>query len=93
MANDKNDELILRDILAIDRTKLANNRTLLSFVRTSIYFFASAVAINHVEKLEDYTFAAQLFTLISILLLIIGVVNYFVHRKNMRKLYNTKKYY
>jgi putative membrane protein len=91
MAVEENKKLILRDILAIDRTKMANNRTLLAFVRTSIYFFASAVAINHVEKLEDYTLVGRLFTIISVLLLVIGIANYFVHRKKINKLYNTKE--
>ena len=33
----KNEELILRDYLAIERTKLANVRTLFSYIRTSLY--------------------------------------------------------
>ena len=34
----KNEELILRDYLAIERTKLANVRTLFSYIRTSSIF-------------------------------------------------------
>lgn len=35
------DEMILRDHLAYDRTVLANERTLLSYLRTSIALFAA----------------------------------------------------
>jgi putative membrane protein len=35
------DQMILRDHLAYDRTVLANERTLLSYLRTSIALFAS----------------------------------------------------
>lgn len=38
-------DLILRDLLAIDRTKLANERTLLSYLRTSFAFAAGAITL------------------------------------------------
>lgn len=38
-------DLILRDLLAIDRTKLANERTLLAYLRTSFAFAAGAVTL------------------------------------------------
>lgn len=37
-ASFKPDELILRDWLALDRNKLANERTLLAYVRTGLSF-------------------------------------------------------
>ena len=37
----KNEELILRDYLAIERTKLANVRTLFSYIRTSLYLLTA----------------------------------------------------
>jgi putative membrane protein len=43
----KPDELILRDRLAIDRTHLANERTLLAYVRTAfMLLIAGATAIK-----------------------------------------------
>ena len=38
------DELILRDLLALDRTRLANERTFLAYVRTSIMVGVSGVS-------------------------------------------------
>ncbi|MDR3145782.1 MAG: DUF202 domain-containing protein [Treponema sp.] len=39
------EEKILRDYLALDRTKLANERTLLAYLRTVIGLIASAVGL------------------------------------------------
>ena len=41
----KNEELILRDYLAIERTKLANVRTLFSYIRTSLYLLTAGIGI------------------------------------------------
>jgi putative membrane protein len=38
-------ELILRDELAIDRTRLANERTLLAYIRTALAFAVTGAAI------------------------------------------------
>jgi putative membrane protein len=40
-----NEEKILRDYLALDRTKLANERTLLAYMRTVIGLVASAIGL------------------------------------------------
>lgn len=39
----KTDELILRDLLALDRTRLANERTFLAYLRTAIMVGVSGV--------------------------------------------------
>lgn len=37
-------EVILRDYLAIERTRLANERTLLSYIRSSLYLLLGGMA-------------------------------------------------
>jgi len=41
------DDLILRDDLAIDRTLLANERTLLSYLRSAVALFIAGGSIMH----------------------------------------------
>ena len=55
LKNDFNnqDDLILRDRLAIVRTKLANERTLFSYIRTSLYLLTAGVGILEIESIEN----------------------------------------
>lgn len=50
------DQLILRDVLAIDRTRLANERTLLAWLRTALMLLVSGVTLI---KLFDGVLAMQ----------------------------------
>ena len=82
------DELILRDTLAIDRTRLANQRTFLSFVRTGIYFVATALGIFHLNESGNLDWLAWAFTGIGIALTLTGIVNYFIMRKKIMRIYS-----
>jgi len=47
----------LRDWLAIERTKLANQRSLLAMIRTGLYFLVMAItriSIEQLDQLQDY---------------------------------------
>jgi putative membrane protein len=43
----KNNDLILRDELAVDRTLLANERTLLAYLRSAVALLIAGVSIVH----------------------------------------------
>lgn len=78
----EDDQKILRDYLAIDRTKLANIRNLLASIRTSLYLVVSAVAILNIESLENWYWATIPLFLLSIIILIAGLVVFFrIHKK------------
>lgn len=80
-------KIILRDFLAIDRTRLANQRTLLSFLRTGLYLFVTALAVNKVGFLSELQFLGDIFIGLSILTTILGIVNYFLMRRKIEKHY------
>ena len=46
------ESIILRDYLALERTKLANERTLLAFTRTSLYMILGGIAFLQLEDLK-----------------------------------------
>ena len=78
------DDLIIRDYLAIQRTSLANVRTLLSYIRTSLYFLVSGTALIKVEDLENIKEFGYLSFLISLIILILGFLNYFKIKKRIK---------
>jgi putative membrane protein len=78
-----NKDLILRERLAIQRTILANQSTFLSFLRTSMYFLIAGLSLKNVLKIENsITIEIVLFSFSGIILLI-GIVNYFKHKKSI----------
>jgi putative membrane protein len=78
-----NKDLILRERLAIQRTILANQSTFLSFLRTSMYFLIAGLSIKNVLKIENsITIEIVLFSFSGIILLI-GILNYFKHKKSI----------
>lgn len=83
METDTESTLIVRDFLARQRTKLANDRTLLAYIRTSLYFLVSGTALVKVEDLENVKEFGYLSFLISVLLVALGFFNYFKLRKKL----------
>ncbi len=74
----KNTELSFPDILALDRTNLANERTFLAYFRTFIVFLSSGLAILKLEILEDIKFLGYFLLMIAPLLLIVGIARFFM---------------
>ncbi|PZX53810.1 putative membrane protein [Algoriphagus ratkowskyi] len=85
MENDLENELIIRDYLARQRTTLSNDRTLLSFIRTSLYFMVSGTALFEVKQLDHVRQLGYLAFGLSLVFLIVGIVNYLRIRKKLKK--------
>jgi putative membrane protein len=75
--NSINKDLILRERLAIQRTVMANQTTLLSFLRTSLYFLVAGLSLNSLLKLENSLTFQITFYSVSIIILFLGIYNYF----------------
>jgi putative membrane protein len=88
MESNNKSKLILRDWLAIDRTKLANERTFLAYFRSFIVIVSSGVAIIKIEFLEEIQNLGWLFVILGPILLIIGVIRFFYVKKHIKKLYD-----
>ena len=78
----KNEELILRDYLAIERTKLANVRTLFSYIRTSLYLLTAGIGIFQIESISRLDGLACVAT--GVILFILGFIRYFQMGKQLK---------
>jgi putative membrane protein len=83
----KKEDIILRDHLSMERTKLANERTLLSYVRTSLYLVLGGIAFLGMQDLEKIKILGYFFISISILILIIGIARFYQLKRHLRKMY------
>lgn len=83
------EELILRDLLARDRTVLANERTLLSYSRTGLMFIVSgATLFKLVSPGELWSLVVGvLLAAIGIAIMIFGVRRYRSVDEHMRRLH------
>ena len=69
-------ELILRDELAIDRTILANERTLLSYLRGSVALIIAGVTFIHFVEFGLLRYMAILLIPVGVITAVIGVIKY-----------------
>lgn len=83
-----NPKLTLTDILAIDRTRLANERTFLGYFRSFIVIFSSGAAIIKLDFLDELHTLGVFFMIIGPLLLITGIARFFYVKRHIKKLYN-----
>ena len=79
------EELILRDLLALERTKMANERTFLAYVRTSLYFLLGGFAFINLEGFENTVIFGYLSIGISLVLVTVGTAKFIMVRKRIRK--------
>ncbi|MFZ0489038.1 MAG: DUF202 domain-containing protein [Salegentibacter sp.] len=85
------DEDLLREHLALERTKLANERTLLSYIRASLYLLLGGLALLQIKKYEEMRWIGYLSIFISIVFIGIGISRYFILGRKLHKLLRTGK--
>lgn len=81
----KNKDLILRENLALQRTDLANQRTFLSFLRTALYFAIAGLSLENVLQIKQYEIIEIVSFSIACLILIFGIINYFLNKKRINR--------
>jgi len=81
------DEIILRDHLALERTKLANERTLLSYIRTSLYLVLGGIAFLGMQDLEEIKILGFFSLSLSIIVLVIGIFRFYQLKRHLKKMY------
>ena len=81
------DDMILRDKLALDRTHLANERTLLSYQRTGLYIIAFATAILKLDYFERMRTIGILSVFLAAFIMLLCVIRFFRAKRRIEKYY------
>ncbi|KAA3625409.1 MAG: DUF202 domain-containing protein [Flavobacterium sp.] len=80
------------DFLALQRTKLANERTFLAYFRTFAVLLSSGLAIIKIEILENLMGLGYFFLITSFVIIIIGVVRFLYVKRQLRKAFLIDKH-
>ncbi|OZV69856.1 YidH family protein [Winogradskyella aurantia] len=83
----KNEHLIMRDWLAIERTKLANERTFLAYFRTFLVILGTGITIIKLDLFRELKSFGIILIVSSIFILCIGVFRLFRVKRTIRKHY------
>jgi len=81
------EKVILRDYLAIERTRLANERTLMSYVRSSLYLLLGSIAFFQLKDFPNFKYLAIASLVFSAIFFIIGVYRFTVLKRSLKRLY------
>jgi putative membrane protein len=83
------EKIILRDFLAMERTSLANERTLFSYIRASLYMGIGGVAILEYKGFADFNWLSYIVFGLSLILIFIGVFRYRRLKKKLDTYYKS----
>ena len=83
------DQLILRDHLAADRTILANERTFLAYIRTALTLFVAGLSFVHFKDIfstQVAIFSSHVVEIIGIIFILLGIATFFVGLVRYRRM-------
>lgn len=86
----KIDETLIREHLALERTKLANERTLLSYTQAALYFLLGGLALIQLKEYEEMHYIGYLALVFSVLFVTVGIWRFLVLRDKMKDLLQGK---
>ncbi len=81
------EDIILRDFLALERTRLANERTLLAYLRTSLYMVLGGIAFLELRDFENIRWLGYVAIGLSMVFVVTGVVRFYHLKQSMREYY------
>lgn len=84
-------DLKLNDVLAIRRTKLANERTFLSYMRSAIYLATAGIAFFKMNDYVNMDYIGEICIVSSGVILVLGFIRYFRLERQIKDLYTDKE--
>lgn len=82
------ENISLRDFLALERTTLANERTLFSYIRTSLYLILGGIALIQLEEVKQLHWLGYVALGISAFLIVYGLIRFVALKQKLRRFYN-----
>ena len=82
-----NEKMIIRDYLALDRTILANRRTLLSYVRTFIGLFGGGIGLVELLDNSIIMVIGYISMAVSVPILVFGIIEYIRVKKSLSSIF------
>jgi putative membrane protein len=84
------ERIILRDYLALERTRLANERTLFAYLRTSLYLVLGGIAFLQLKDFEHIKWLGYFSLGLSVVFLVVGIYTYFKLKSKLKKYYTSE---
>lgn len=73
------------EILALERTKLANERTLLSYIRSSLYLLIGGIGILQLKDFDNIHWLGYFALMVCVIFLTIGIFRYVLLSRRLYK--------
>jgi putative membrane protein len=83
-----NKDLILREFLAIERTKMANQTTFLAYIRTGLYFLVAGTTLGQLVETLFWKYMSIPIAAVGLAIIVTGWLSF---RKNRKEIENGKR--
>ena len=84
-------DIILRDHLAMERTRLTNERTFMAYIRTSLYLIVGGFAFLKVDGLMHLNILGYFCFVLSVFVVILGTFKYKELQSDLNSYYTSHK--
>jgi len=81
------EKIILRDFLALERTRMSNERTFLAYLRTSLYMLLGGIAFLQLRDFENIRWMGYVAIGLAVVLIVTGIVRFYVLKQGMKNHY------
>lgn len=85
------EDIILRDFLALERTRLANERTLLAYLRTSLYMVLGGIAFLQLSEFDNIRWLGFVAIGLSAVFVVTGIMRFYLLKRSMREYYKNDR--
>ena len=81
------DDMILRDHLALERTRLANERTFMAYIRSALYLVIGGLALLQVKGFGDLKWVGMVSLGLALIFLVLGSIRFYKLKRQLGSYY------